>query len=338
MVTTIDVVPRFGRSLFAGRTFGAGEGAGRSGGGGRRPLIGPFTGLLIRPLAPEPRGDRRFHRIVAALIRGAVVVGTLGQQCPRPRKIGPQPPENRAQLRRHVPADPGHVVSVGLRQPHAAAPLPVLVGIRVIQPQQRAQHRPEMPQIIDLHLVQQIGDVRIGDVDQFVAPLGQFVQRLVDQLHRICARHALLHALAHRRQVVFRRPVLGLGPLQPVRRGQSPPRLGPRHVRVLDEFPHGHGCLLYDAPVRRRRQILRVDDGEPTARGFQFDVELVPGVVIEEVPASRHDVDGGGEVPDRFAQVRDAPGGPPGARRTVAIAPVGHGNRVSNAPDQMGRK
>ena len=190
-----------------------------------------------------------------------------------------------------------------------------------------------MPQIIDLHLVQQIGDVRIGDVDQFVAPLGQFVQRLVDQLHRICARHAFLDALAHRRQVMFRRPILGIGPLQPVRRGQSPPRLGPRHVRVLDEFPHGRGRLLYDAPVRRRRQILRVDDGEPTARGFQFDVELVPGVVIEEVPPSRHDVHGGGEAPDRFPQIGDAPGGPHGPRRIVAIAPVGHGNKIADHVD-----
>ena len=54
MVTTIDVVPRFGRSLFAGRTFGAGEGAGGAGEVGGGPSSGPSPASSSDPSLPNP--------------------------------------------------------------------------------------------------------------------------------------------------------------------------------------------------------------------------------------------------------------------------------------------
>ena len=187
-----------------------------------------------------------------ALVGGAVVVGAVGKQTAGRGVVREQPPEDRRELRRDVPAQARHVVRVGGRQPHAAPPLPVLVGVRIIQPEQRPQHRPQVLQVIDLHLVQQIGDVRIGRVDQILGLLRQPVERLVDDLHRIGPHHALRDALPHRRQIMLGSPALSLRPLEPVRRGNPAPRLRARHVRMLRERLHDLGRRLYDAPVRRR--------------------------------------------------------------------------------------
>ena len=268
----------------------------------------PFTAGRISS-ATESRGQSGFHGVVESLGRRARVIGGVVKQTTGPPVIGRKPLEQRGQMRREVAVDLAHPVVTLLAHADRTVPLAVLVGVRVIDPEQRTQHRPELIEVIDADFLHQLSDVRIGLFGEFRLDRRRHrTNRPVDLLHRVGADDALFHLLPHRRHVL--RVAGGTGPglplVQPMVRRSPPTSLGARRVRALRERP-AHSPIRHMVVRPMRLHELRIDDGHPLSRPLQGLVRVVHLLAVQPVPAAGRDLhrladggDGGEEIRGAF--------------------------------------
>lgn len=267
----------------------------------------PITG---RPhTTTKPSRQRRLHRIMQPLRRIPIIDDTISQQIPRPRMISSQPLDQRRQMRRQPPRNPTHPIMALRTHPHPTSPLAISIGIRIIDAQQRPQHRSQRIQIINIDMLDQLRDMRIRRSSQLRMDMGgKPPQYPVNLLHRIGtndtggdfvphARHEPLIALDTQPLIIrlqpphHRTPPPGLGLADPLALGQR--RRQPR-IRTPQVLIAG-------------LDILRIDDRQLLARPLQLQVGVLTLIARQPLPPTAGHLHRPRQIRNRRKQIRGAP-------------------------------
>lgn len=267
----------------------------------------PITG---RPhTTTKPSRQRRLHRIMQPLRRIPIIDDTISQQIPRPRMISSQPLDQRRQMRRQPPRNPTHPIMALRTHPHPTSPLAISIGIRIIDAQQRPQHRSQRIQIINIDMLDQLRDMRIRRRSQLCMHMGgKTPQYPVNLLHRIGtndtggdfvphARHEPLIALDTQPLIIrlqpphHRTPPPGLGLADPLALGQR--RRQPR-IRTPQVLIAG-------------LDILRIDDRQLLARPLQLQVGVLTLIARQPLPPTAGHLHRPRQIRNRRKQIRGAP-------------------------------
>ncbi|SQB96847.1 Uncharacterised protein [Clostridium paraputrificum] len=267
----------------------------------------PITG---RPhTTTKPSRQRRLHRIMQPLRRISIIDDTISQQIPRPRMISSQPLDQRRQMRRQPPRNPTHPIMALRTHPHPTSPLAIGIGIRIIDAQQRPQHRSQRIQIINIDMLDQLRDMRIRRRSQLrMHRGGKTPQYPVNLLHRIGTNDTGGDFVPHARH----EPLIALD-TQPLII-----RLQPPHHRTP---PPGLGLADPLALGQRRRQplirtpqvliagldILRIDDRQLLARSLQLQVGVLTLIARQPLPPTAGHLHRPRQIRNRRKQIRGAP-------------------------------
>ena len=243
------------------------------------------------------------------LRRIPIIDDTISQQIPRPRMISSQPLDQRRQMRRQPPRNPTHPIMALRTHPHPTSPLAISIGIRIIDAQQRPQHRRQRIQIINIDMLDQLRNMRIRRSSQLRMDMGgKPPQYPVNLLHRIGtndtggdfvphARHEPLIALDTQPLIIrlqpphHRTPPPGLGLADPLALGQR--RRQPR-IRTPQVLIAG-------------LDILRIDDRQLLARPLQLQVGVLTLIARQPLPPTAGHLHRPRQIRNRRKQIRGAP-------------------------------